>query len=40
VATAWERSINAGGEYFEDDKAQTIAGMSEKLLKKNSSETF
>jgi hypothetical protein len=34
VATAWERCINAGGEYFEGDKAHSVAGMSEKLLKK------
>jgi transposase len=27
----WERCINAGGEYFEGDKAHLVAGMSEKL---------
>jgi hypothetical protein len=34
----WERCINAGGEYFEGDKAHSFAGMSEKIIK-NSSKT-
>jgi histone-lysine N-methyltransferase SETMAR len=36
----WERCINAGGEYFEGDKAHSVAGMSKKNYKKNSCETF
>jgi hypothetical protein len=35
----WERCINAGGEYFEGDKAHSVAGISEIIIK-NSSETF
>jgi hypothetical protein len=35
----WEQCINAGEEYFEGDKAHSVAGMSEKIMK-NSSETF
>jgi transposase len=35
----WERCINAGGEYFEDDKDRSVAGMSEEIIK-NSFETF
>jgi hypothetical protein len=27
----WEQCITAGGEYFEGDKAHSVAGMSEKL---------
>jgi hypothetical protein len=27
----WERCINAGGEYFEGDKAPSVAGMFGKL---------
>jgi hypothetical protein len=30
----WELCINAGGEYFEGDKAYSVAGMSEKIIKK------
>jgi hypothetical protein len=30
----WEQCINAGGEYFEGDKAHSVAGMSEKIIKK------
>jgi hypothetical protein len=29
----WERYINAGGEYFEGEKAHSVAGMSEKIIK-------
>jgi cation transport regulator ChaB len=36
----WERCIDAGGEYFEGDKAHSVAGMSKKNYKKNSSKTF
>jgi hypothetical protein len=37
----WERCINAGEEYFESDMAQSVVGMSEKIIKKkNNSETF
>jgi hypothetical protein len=35
----WERCVNAEEEYFEGDKAHTVAGMSKKYIK-NSSETF
>jgi transposase len=30
----WEQCISAGGEYFEGDKAHSVAGMSEKKYKK------
>jgi hypothetical protein len=30
----WEQCINAGGEYIEGDKAHSVAGMSEKIIKK------
>jgi hypothetical protein len=30
----WERCISAGGEYFEGDKAHSVAGLSEKIIKK------
>jgi hypothetical protein len=30
----WERCINAGGENYEGDKAHSVAGMSEKIIKK------
>jgi hypothetical protein len=30
----WEWCINAGGEYFEGDKNRSVAGMSEKIIKK------
>jgi hypothetical protein len=30
----WERCFNAGGEYFEGDKAPSVAGMSKKNYKK------
>jgi hypothetical protein len=30
----WEWCINAGGEYFEGDKAHSVAGMSRKIIKK------
>jgi hypothetical protein len=29
----WERCINAGGEYFEGDKADSVAGTFEKIIK-------
>jgi hypothetical protein len=29
----WERCINAGGEYYEGNKAHSVAGMSEKIIK-------
>jgi hypothetical protein len=32
----WDRCINAGGEYFEGDKARSVAGMSEKIIKSSS----
>jgi hypothetical protein len=35
----WERCINAGGEYFDGDKAHSVAGMSEKIVK-TGSKTF
>jgi hypothetical protein len=31
VAAGWERCISAGGEYYEGDKAHSVAGMSETL---------
>jgi hypothetical protein len=30
----WERCINAGGKYFEGDKAHSVAGMSETNCRK------
>jgi hypothetical protein len=30
----WEHCINEGGEYFEGNKAHSVAGMSEKIIKK------
>jgi hypothetical protein len=33
VAAALGAMHNVGGEYFEDDKAQSVAGMSEKIIK-------
>jgi hypothetical protein len=35
----WEWCISAEGEYFEDDKAHSVAGMSKKSIK-NSSKTL
>jgi hypothetical protein len=29
----WEQYIYAGGEYFEGNKAHSVAGMSEKIIK-------
>jgi hypothetical protein len=30
----WEWCINAGVEYFEGDKAHSVSGMSEKIIKR------
>jgi hypothetical protein len=34
VAMALGVCINPGGEYFEGDKAHSVAGMSERIIKK------
>jgi broad specificity phosphatase PhoE len=30
----WERCINPGGEYFEGNKAHSVADVSERIIKK------
>jgi hypothetical protein len=30
----WERCINAGGEYLEDNKAHSVPGMSKRTIRK------
>jgi hypothetical protein len=34
VVAVLEACIDAGGEYFEGNKAHSVAGMSEKMIKK------